>query len=108
KSILAEESKAGGLIEARPDLDTLDKIWKFYKEDFRVDQSLPPQTAFNLISRATNVTGNMLEFLADRNHLGLGKRIGARIAMLGPIFWKMTAVVFALRARVRKFFGRSS
>jgi patatin-related protein len=108
RSILAEESKAGGLIEARPDFDTPDKIWKFYKDDFRVDQSLPPKTAFNLISRATNVTGNMFEFLSERHHLDLGERIGAGIARVGPVLWKITAVIFALGASVRKLFRRSS
>ena len=107
KAILTEESKPGGLIGARPGFDTPDDILRFYKEDFRVDQSLPPETRFGLISRATNVTGNMFAFLSGKHKIDIGTRIAAWIATIGPVFWKITELFVAVGTSIRKLFHRS-
>lgn len=106
-AILDEESKTGGLIQARPDLDSPEKIWKYYRDEFRVDRELAQRTALQLISRAANVTGNMLEGLAEKHRFTLGKRIAASIAWLGAVFWNILAVAFAVTAAIRKIFGRT-
>ena len=67
-------------------------IWAYYKQDFTVDRHLDPEHALRLLSRATAVTGKMLDGLADKYQVDSGKRVAAWITRLGTTFWNMIAV----------------
>jgi hypothetical protein len=76
----------------RQSLDNPEDIWSYYKKQYEVNRNFEPENALRLISRATNVTGRMLEALASSYESDTGKRAAAWIARFGSIFWKMVAV----------------
>ena len=99
-SILAEESRPNGLLPRTFEHISPEEIWKHYKEKFQVNRALPANVEIDLISRATNVTGRMLEGLADKHRFGLGSRmalaiawLGAGLKRIGRIFFKATDVI---------------
>jgi patatin-related protein len=73
-------------------LDEPEKIWEYYNQNFTVNRQLEAETALRLISRATNITGKMLESLADKYGYDRGKRGAVWIARLGSVFWNTIAV----------------
>ena len=73
-------------------LDTPEKIWSYYKSDFEVNREIDPEHAVRLISRATTVTGRMLEALADKYGLEPGQRAAVWIARFGSVFWNIISV----------------
>ena len=103
--ILEEESKTGGLIGPRADLDTPEKIWNYFKTDFQVNRKLPLQVEIQLASRGANVAGNMFVRLAEDHHSGLGKWIARVIAGLGKAFGKISEVWFRIAAVFRGIFS---
>ncbi|HEX4638316.1 MAG TPA: DUF3376 domain-containing protein [Chthoniobacterales bacterium] len=58
----------------------------------KFDRDLDPETALKYISRATNITGNMLEGLADERRSNGGKRMASWVTRFGTAFWNMIAV----------------
>lgn len=73
-------------------LDKPGKIWDYYRDDFNVNRELEAETALRLISRATNITGKMLEGLANKYGSVRGKRGAVWIARLGSVFWNTIGV----------------
>ncbi len=67
-------------------------IRDYYEEHFEVSRHFDPESALRLISRATNITGRMLEGLADKVGSDPAKRASAWIARFGTVFWGMVAV----------------
>jgi hypothetical protein len=99
-SILAEESRPNGLLPRTFERISPEEIWKHYKEKFQVNRALPAKVEIDLISRATNVTGRMLEGLADKHRFDLGSRtaraiawLGAGLKQVGQIFFKATDAI---------------
>jgi hypothetical protein len=58
----------------------------------KFDRQLDPETALRYISRSTNITGSMLEGLADLHRFNSGKRAASWITRLGATFWNIIAV----------------
>ena len=58
----------------------------------KFDRRLDPETALRYISRSTNITGNMLEGLAEQHQLNGGKRVAGWVTRFGVTFWNMIAV----------------
>jgi len=79
-------------IALRQCLSDPDGLWSYYKDNFEVNRSIEPENALRLISRATNVTGKMLEGLADKYGSDRGQRTAVWIARLGSVFWNLVAV----------------
>ena len=73
-------------------LEGPEELWQYYKTDFEVNRELDAEHALRLISRATTITGNMLEGLADKYRFGPGKRVAGWIARLGTWFWGLVTV----------------
>ena len=74
-------------------LDKPQKIWEYYRSPgFRVNRELDAEIALRLISRATNVTGRMLEALAEDYRFGKANQVGMWIARLASIFWNIVGV----------------
>jgi patatin-related protein len=74
-------------------LDQPQKIWEYYgSPEFQVNRKLDAEIALRLISRATNVTGRMLEALAEDYRFGKAKQVGTWIARLASIFWNIIGV----------------
>ena len=67
-------------------------IWTFYKKQFEVNRRFDPENALRLISRATNITGRMLEGLADQIGSNPAKRAAEWIARFGAVFWGIVTV----------------
>jgi patatin-related protein len=73
-------------------LDQPQKIWEYYGSHFQVDRKLNAEAAVRLISRATNVTGRMLEALAQDYRIDPAKRAAGWIVKLASIFWNIIGV----------------
>ena len=74
-------------------LDQPQKIWEYYgSKNFRVNRELDAEIALRLISRVTNVTGKMLEALAEDYRFGKASQAGMWIARLASIFWNIIGV----------------
>lgn len=74
-------------------LDQPQKIWEYYgSPGFEVNRKLDAEIALRLISRATNVTGRMLEALAEDYRFGKANQVGMWIARLASIFWNVIGV----------------
>ncbi len=74
-------------------LDQPQKIWEYYgSPGFQVNRKLDAEIALRLISRATNVTGRMLEALAEDYRFGKASQAGMWIARLASIFWNIIGV----------------
>jgi len=74
-------------------LDQPQKIWEYYgSPGFQVNRELDAEIALRLISRATNVTGRMLEALAEDYRFGKANQVGMWIARLASIFWNIIGV----------------
>jgi patatin-related protein len=74
-------------------LDQPQKIWEYYgSPGFQVNRKLDAEIALRLISRATNVTGRMLEALAEDYRFGKANQVGMWIARLASIFWNVIGV----------------
>jgi patatin-related protein len=58
----------------------------------KFDRNLDAEIALKYISRSTNITGNMLEGLADLHRFDSGKRGASWVTRLGATFWNMIAV----------------
>jgi hypothetical protein len=58
----------------------------------KFDRDLEAETALKYISRSTNITGNMLQGLADQYRFNGGKHAANWITRLGATFWNMIAV----------------
>jgi patatin-related protein len=58
----------------------------------KFDRQLDSETALRYISRSTNITGNMLEGLADQHRFDAGKRAASWVTRFGATFWNMIAV----------------
>jgi patatin-related protein len=56
------------------------------------DRQLDAEAALRYISRSTNITGSMLEGLADLHRFASGKRAASWVTRFGATFWKMIAV----------------
>jgi len=65
-------------------------VYEAVKTGYEIDRSLEPKEALRLASRSTQITGKILEEIAERN-AGEGNRI-AWIARLGAIFWSLIEV----------------
>jgi patatin-related protein len=68
------------------------QVRDYYKKQFEVNRRFDPENALRLISRATNITGRMLEGLANKIGSDPAKRASAWIARFGSVFWGMVAV----------------
>jgi len=87
ESLVAGKDLAPAMDAAlRQCLSQPEEIWNYYKRKFEVDRSLDPDNAVRLISRATAITGKMLEGLAEKYHSENGKRVGAWVARLAQLF----------------------
>src|SRR6267378_1510078 len=106
-SILEEESKPNGLIEPNPQLNTREKLWQFYKDEFQVPQDLALYVKLGLGFRGTNVSGNMFAGLSGQHHFAPGRRIAASIAWLGAAGYAISTLAFKLAAIFRGIFGTS-
>ena len=73
-------------------LKSPEAIWTFYKMQFEVNRRFDPENSLRLISRATNITGRMLEGLANQIGSDPAKRAAGWIARFGTIFWGMVTV----------------
>ena len=74
-------------------LDQPQKILEYYASPgFQVNRKLDAEIALRLISRATNVTGRMLEALAGDYRFGKANQVGMWIARLASIFWNIIGV----------------
>jgi patatin-related protein len=74
-------------------LDQPQKILEYYgSPGFRVNREFDAEIALRLISRATNVTGRMLEALAEDYRFGKANQVGMWIARLASIFWNIIGV----------------
>ncbi len=58
----------------------------------KFDRQLDAETALRYISRSTNITGSMLEGLADQHRFDSGKRAASWVTRFGATFWNMIAV----------------
>ena len=58
----------------------------------RFDRRLDAETALKYISRSTNITGNMLDGLAEQHRVQGGKRMAGWVTRFGATFWNMIAV----------------
>jgi len=58
----------------------------------KFDRQLDAEIALRYISRSTNITGNMLEGLADLHRFDGGKRAASWVTRFGATFWNMIAV----------------
>jgi len=58
----------------------------------KFERRLDPETALKYISRSTNITGNMLEGLAEQHRFNGGKRMAGWVTRFGATFWNMIAV----------------
>jgi patatin-related protein len=58
----------------------------------KFDRQLDAEAALRYISRSTNITGSMLEGLADLHRFDSGKRAASWVTRFGATFWKMIAV----------------
>jgi patatin-related protein len=56
------------------------------------NRQLKPQRALEYISRSTNITGNMLDGLADQHRFNAGKKAATWISRLGATLWNLIAV----------------
>jgi hypothetical protein len=68
------------------------KVRDYYEKQFEVNRRFDPENALRLLSRATNITGRMLEGLANKIGSDPAKRASAWIARFGSVFWGMVAV----------------
>ncbi len=68
------------------------QLLAYYRSKYEVDRQLDSEKTLQLISRATTITGGMLDGLADQYRSNPGKRVAAWIAMLGTTFWNLVAV----------------
>jgi patatin-related protein len=73
-------------------LEDPEDLRQYYKNDFEVNREMDAEHALRLISRATTITGNMLEGLADKYRFAPGKRVAVWIARLGSWFWSLVTV----------------
>jgi patatin-related protein len=73
-------------------LDQPQKIWEYYGSHFQVDRKLNAEAAVRLISRATNVTGRMLEALAQDYRIDPARRAAGWIVRLASVFWNIIGV----------------
>jgi hypothetical protein len=74
-------------------LDHPQKILEYNaSQGFQVNRKLDAEIALRLISRATNVTGRMLEALAGDYRFGKANQVGMWIARLASIFWNIIGV----------------
>jgi patatin-related protein len=73
-------------------LEDPEELYQYYKNDFEVNREMDAEHALRLISRATTITGNMLEGLADKYRFAPGKRVAIWIARLGSWFWSLVTV----------------
>ena len=73
-------------------LDDPEKIWEYYNKNFTVNRQLEAESALRLISRATNITGKMLEALSEKYGSERGKRGAVWVARLGSAFWNTISV----------------
>jgi hypothetical protein len=69
-----------------------EEIRTYYQKQFEVNRQFDPENALRLISRATNITGRMLEGLAYQIGSNPAKRAAEWIARLGTVFWGMVTV----------------
>jgi patatin-related protein len=58
----------------------------------KFDRGLDPEVALKYISRSTNITGNMLDGLADQYRFNAGKKTATWIGRLGATLWNLIAV----------------
>jgi patatin-related protein len=58
----------------------------------KFDRQLDAEAALRYISRSTNITGSMLEALADLHRFDSGKRAASWVTRFGATFWKVIAV----------------
>jgi hypothetical protein len=58
----------------------------------KFDRQLDAEAALRYISRSTNITGSMLEGLADLHRFASGKHAASWVTRFGATFWKMIAV----------------
>ena len=68
------------------------QVRDYYEKQFEVNRRFDPENALRLISRATEITGRMLEGLANKIDSDPAKRASAWIARFGSVFWGMVAV----------------
>ena len=73
-------------------LDQPQKIWEYYGSGFEVARKLDSEAALRLISRASNITGRMLEALAQNYRIDTGKRAAGWIVKLASVFWNVIGV----------------
>jgi patatin-related protein len=83
RAILADKALAPYITDERRDyLVTPEKF----------DRALDPEVALKYISRSTNITGNMLDDLADQYRFKAGRGAATWISRLGTTLWNLIAV----------------
>ena len=69
-----------------------EELHDYYQKHYEVNRQFEAETAARLIARATNITGQMLEAVANKCAIDPAKRAAEWIARFGGMFWNLVAV----------------